>query len=419
MKNVFVPAGDRGIGSELLEQLRIYGITIRDVEGLAEVERLIDAMGDGILVADVQRLDRDPSFAEHLRRLKELRPTALRLIFYSDKDDFATRLTAVRAGGEAFFQLPADAYRLADKIDALFKERDSEPFRVLVVDDDAEQLEYDKAVLERAGMRVATASEAATVMGLLVEFKPDVILMDMYMPACTGAELAAIIRQNEATASLPIIFLSVERDLEKQLSAIGRGGDEFLEKPIRPEHLAASLTLRAERARAATFFMERDYLTGLINHTSLNDRLALEALRSKRMGTVFSFAKIDLDRFKDVNERYGHLTGDRVLRSAARVLTQRLRRTDVVGRFGGEEFGAILPGTDGRSAARLIDELRESFGRLAFSSEAGAFSVSFSSGIASYPDFVGPADLLDAADRALKRAKEGGRGRVALESSRG
>jgi diguanylate cyclase (GGDEF)-like protein len=418
MKNVFIPAGDKGLGAELLEQLRIYGITVREVEGVADVARLTTSIGSGIFLVDAERINREPAFVAETARLKESLGSALRVIFYSDRDDFDARLKTVRAGGEAFFQLPVDAYRLAEKIDALFNERESEPYRVLIVDDDPEQVAYNSMVLARAGMLTSTATDPSQVISLLVETKPDIILMDMYMPLCTGPELAGILRQNEAFAPIPIIFLSVEKDFEKQIGAIRKGGDEFLEKPIKPEHLVSSVALRAERMRAIRFYMERDYLTGLLNHTTLVERLSNEVLRARRSGAVISFAKIDLDRFAFVNESYGHLTGDRILRSLSRLLLERLRRTDIVGRYGGEEFGVILTGSDCRSAARLVDELRDSFSRLSFRFEESSFSLTLSAGISSYPDFVGTSDVIEAADRALRRAKEGGRNKVVVESSR-
>ena len=216
---------------------------------------------------------------------------------------------------------------------------------------------------------------------------------------------------------MPIIYLSVERDLEKQIAAIRQGGDEFLEKPIKPEHLVASVAMRAERTRAIRFYMERDPLTGLLNHTNLSERLNTEILRARRSGSELSFAMIDIDRFKEVNEGFGHFTGDRVLRSLGHLLFERLRRTDVVGRYGGEEFGVILPGADSRKAARLIDELRESFGRLRHRVEDREFTVSFSCGISTYPEFVSAAELCDAAVRALERAKREGRNQVLTEQA--
>jgi len=418
VKNVFIPSGDKGLGAELLAQLRIYGITVREVEGVDDVARLTASIGSGLFLVDAERLSREPAFVVELGRLKEALGAALRVIFYADKDDFESRLKTVRAGGEAFFQLPVDASRLAEKIDALFNERESEPFRVLIVDDDPEQVAYNSMVLARAGMLTTTATDPSQVISLLVETKPDIILMDMYMPSCTGPELACILRQNEAFAPIPIIFLSVEKDLEKQIGAIRKGGDEFLEKPIKPDHLVSSVALRAERMRAIRFYMERDYLTGLLNHTTLVERLSNEVLRARRSGAVISFAKIDIDRFAFVNESYGHLMGDRILRSISRLLLERLRRTDIVGRYGGEEFGVILTGSDCRSAARLLDDLRDSFSHLSFRFEESSFSLTLSAGIASYPDFVSPSDVIEAADRALRRAKDAGRDKVLVESSR-
>jgi diguanylate cyclase (GGDEF)-like protein len=418
MKNVFLPAGDKSIGSELLDQLRIFGITVREIEGVSDVARLTASIGAGLILVDSERIEREPAFVAEIGKLKETLGAALRVIYYADKDDFGARLKAIRAGGEAFFQLPVDAYRLAEKIDALFNEREAEPYRVLIVDDDPEQVAYNSTVLARAGMVTATTTDPAQVIPLLVETRPDIMLMDMYMPLCTGPELAGIVRQNEAFASIPIVFLSVEKDFEKQIVAIRRGGDEFLEKPIKPEHLVSSVAMRAERTRAIRFFMERDYLTGLLNHTTLTERLSNEVLRARRSGAVISFAKVDVDRFRDVNERYGHLTGDRILRTLSRLLAERLRRTDIIGRYGGEEFGVILPGADARCAARLIDELRDSFSRLCHRFEEASFSLTLSGGIASYPDFVSPADMIEAADRALRKAKECGKDRVIVESSR-
>ncbi|HTX74394.1 MAG TPA: diguanylate cyclase, partial [Rectinemataceae bacterium] len=328
------------------------------------------------------------------------------------------RLKAVRAGGEAFFQLPVDASRLVDKIDSLFSEREAPPYHVLIVDDDPEQVAYNAMILQRAGMITSVATEPERVIPLLIDAKPEIMLMDMYMPGCTGPELAALVRQNEAFAGMPIIYLSVERDLEKQIAAIRQGGDEFLEKPIKPDHLIASVALRAGRTRAIRYYMERDPLTGLLNHTNISERLGTEILRARRSGSVLSFAMIDLDRFKDVNEGFGHLTGDRVLRSLGRLLYERLRRTDVVGRYGGEEFAVILPGADGRRAARLIDELRDSFGRLRHRVEDRDFTATFSCGISTYPEFVSAAELGDAAERAVLRAKKEGRNRVVMELPR-
>ena len=416
MRNVFVPAGDCGIGMELIDHLRLFGISVHEFDSAETVRRLAKSLGGGLVVADSARIDREPGFIDELNRLRAEFGEDLRLLFFSERDDFQTRLKAVRAGGEAFYQLPVDSARLAEKIETLFKTEVAAPYHILIVDDDPEEVALNALILQRAGMITSVATDPSRIIQLLVEAKPDIILMDMYMPTCSGPELATLIRQNEAFAAIPIVFLSVERDLEKQIAAIMRGGDEFLEKPIKPEHLVASVEMRAERTRSLRFFMERDSLTGLLNHTNLAERLATEILRSRRMGGALSFAMIDLDLFKNVNDRFGHLAGDQVIRSLAGLLTERLRRTDAVGRYGGEEFGIILQGTDSRCAARIIGDLRESFSRLKHRSGSMDYSVTFSAGIASYPEYLSAAELVEAADKALYRAKDSGRNAVVIES---
>ncbi|WP_122560143.1 response regulator, partial [Pseudomonas viridiflava] len=106
-------------------------------------------------------------------------------------------------------------------------------------------------------------------MAELADFQPDLIILDMYMPACTGTELAKVIRHNDRYVSVPIIYLSAEDDLDKQLDAMSEGGDDFLTKPIKPRHLITTVRNRAARARNLKARMVRDSLTGLYNHTHI------------------------------------------------------------------------------------------------------------------------------------------------------
>jgi len=243
--------------------------------------------------------------------------------------------------------------------------------------------------------------------------------MDMYMPGCSGMELAAIIRQQEAFVSIPIVFLSVETDMDKQLAAIRRGGDDFLTKPIRPEHLIASITNRADRTRSMRYLMERDSLTGLLNHTNLKEQLNREVMRATRTGSKICFAMIDVDHFKNVNDHYGHMTGDRVLKGLARLLQERLRATDIIGRYGGEEYAVILLNTSLDNALQIMNEMRDKFSKLTQRAEGKEFTVTFSCGIAGYPEHETAGELNEAADKALYEAKETGRNRVVLARKSG
>jgi diguanylate cyclase (GGDEF)-like protein len=121
---------------------------------------------------------------------------------------------------------------------------------------------------------------------------------------------------------------------------------------------------------------------------------------------------LDLDHFKTVNDGYGHLMGDRVLRSLARLLESELRRTDTVGRYGGEEFGVIFFNTDAHDAAATMNRIRDLFSRITHQVADAEFSVSFSCGVASCPEYNTAVSLIAAADRALYAAKQSGRNRV-------
>jgi diguanylate cyclase (GGDEF)-like protein len=255
------------------------------------------------------------------------------------------------------------------------------------------------------------------LMTRLLQFKPDLILMDMYMPGCNGMELAHAIRQMNAYFSIPIVFLSSETDMEKQFHAMRMGGDEFLTKPIKPEHLVSTVAFRAERMKIIRAHMIRDSLTGLLNHSSALEHLELSVAQAQRHGGELCLAVVDLDHFKQVNDSHGHPAGDSVLIALAQLLVQRLRKADVVGRIGGEEFVAVMPECALETAVSLFDELRQSFQGVEFTAGKETFNVTFSCGIASLSQYGDSAQLHKAADEALYRAKNGGRNKVVGESA--
>jgi diguanylate cyclase (GGDEF)-like protein len=190
------------------------------------------------------------------------------------------------------------------------------------------------------------------------------------------------------------------------------GGDDFLVKPIRRDHLVSALCARLRRARDLRSLMERDSLTRVLNHTNIKQQLDLELARAKRHGLPLAYAMIDVDRFKQVNDAHGHRAGDRVLQALARLLQQRLRKSDIVGRYGGEEFAVVMPGATADAGARVVDEIRAAFAHVRHRTGAAGFTASFSAGVAAFPDRPDAVALHDAADRALYAAKAAGRNRV-------
>lgn len=336
----------------------------------------------------------------------------LTTVFLSGRDDFDARLHSVQAGGSAYFNKPVRATQLAATLDELTQHRRPEPFRILVIDDEPEVAAYHCMILEDAGMLTQQVVEPQRALEALETFGPDMVLMDIYMPGCSGSDLALMIRQMPDYFALPIVYVSSETDRRKQLVAMRIGADAFLAKPVEPDELVSAVSIRAERMRALRSLIARDSLTSLFNHTTTTQMLEGALALAHRRGSSLCFAMIDIDHFKLVNDRFGHPVGDQVIVALARVLQQQLRGSDIVGRYGGEEFAVILQDATLAQAMVLLDKLRQIFSRIVFHAGGEEFRCTFSAGVADCIGRVRAEILCDAADIALYEAKRLGRDRV-------
>ena len=409
-KLVFLGDDDELLLNKISLQLEYYGYEVRPFARASDLSGATAQSIPSAIVIDIMF----PDEMDGIEAAGEIRKSCpdVPVIFMSNRNDLETRIRAFQAGGGAYLLKPPDTAELIDMLDAQTGCSIPDPYRVLIVDDDRDLAEYYSLVLKQASIETKVVTEPLHLMDPLIEFKPDLILMDLYMPGCSGFELAGAIRQIKSYVSIPIVFLSAERDAGKQLAAMSKGGDDFLTKSIEPAHLISSVRTRAERMRIIRSFMNRDGLTGLLNHTKLKEQLDIMTSRAARMNSPLSFAMIDVDKFKAVNDTYGHPVGDKVLFSLSRLLQQRIRKTDIIGRYGGEEFAVIFMDANGPQAQKIMDGLREDFSRVKHYSDKGEFSVTFSCGVASFPDFRSARDLGVAADKALYEAKRGGRNRV-------
>ncbi len=411
---IFLVDDDREQASLLAEGIRHFGYEVRVFASPRGIETALARSRPDLVLMDII-FPEGPSYGlECVTAISDPQVWGIPLIFMSSRDDFEARLAAVRAGASDYFQKPADPIKLIERIDQLTAVNQPEPYRILVVEDDETLAEAYALALRGSGMTVEIVSEPREITRCLDEFDAELILMDLYLPRCSGLDLAKVIRQQEAYTSVPIVFLSTEGRLDRQMLAMSLGGDDFLTKPIRPDYLVASVFSRVQRARVLRSFMVKDSMTGALNHANILESLRSEVARASRSGGRFAFALIDIDLFKTVNDTYGHPTGDRVIKSLARLLQQRLRRTDVIGRYGGEEFALILPDTEATQAHEVVDALRGCFEAIRQSAGSQEFAVTFSAGVATYPQFENAGSITEAADKALYLAKNRGRNQVVL-----
>lgn len=399
---------DPAIGEELIGALAEHGYPARLC---ADLNHLAEALADGPAGAVITDLDgTDPAWLNRLRLV--MADQAPPVIALASDGGLPARLAAVRAQVQGYLTRPVDLVDLVTLLDRLLLHDVRQPYRVVLVDDDSAAAAFYATLLRAAGILVWEVGDPLTAAEVLAEAQPDVLILDMYMPECSGTDLAAALRQQPAHAGLPIVFLSSEQDGDRQLEAIARGGDDFLTKPIRPDRLIAAVIARAERWRQIRALVKQDPLTRLLNQTALRERLEAELSRARRMNHPVAFALIDVDHFKQVNDTHGHPEGDQVLRRLARLMRQRLRRYDAVGRYGGEEFGLILPEATLADACKVVEQLRDRFAALSHGPAEAPFTVTFSAGVAGLPGPGTSQDLINAADQAMYAAKRGGRNRV-------
>lgn len=407
---------DEDVGAELSKGLSQFGYEVSYYTIFVEAKVAILADPPDVLVVDIMLPGQVPADGtEAVTLLFAKLGYSLPTVFITAQTDFPARLAAAKAGGSAFLTKPVDIPALAGRIEMLQQERELAPYRVLIVDDDEALAEHYRLTLAAAGMLAEKVSQPEEALMAMQNLHPDILLIDLHMPECTGAQLARAIRYEEAWLGIPIVYLSAEDDLEQQIKALDSGGgDDFLTKPISDRKLVATVRTRAARARKVDELMSKDSLTGLLKHSSIKERIAQEVERAHRNGKAMSMAMVDMDHFKQVNDTWGHPMGDQVIKTLAHLLRQRLRRQDSIGRYGGEEFVVVLPECDAADAVQLLDDVRQRFGEVRFIHKGQSFAVTLSAGVATTEQFTDAQALLAASDAALYVAKHGGRNQVRL-----
>lgn len=403
---IFEPDGAEESAEAVVQQLNYTALRCQGIEGSRALFRKQDVVA--AIVSD--QISRPFEICAAI-------PANVPKIVIASDPSFGFRVAAARADVTGIIQRPIQQIELADWLKLFVAERTVAAALVLIVDDDPIMAEVHVSILCSAGMRVSVAGRPLDALAALEANPPDLILMDVQMPGVDGIELAKIVRQSRQHLAVPIAFLSAEQNVDRQLEARRFGGDIFIKKPVDPKNLISLVRLRADRSRVLRSMIERDSLTGLYNHGQFKERLIQEFNRSKRTRSPLSLAMIDIDHFKSVNDCFGHPVGDRVIRGVASLLTSRLRTTDVVGRYGGEEFGVLLLDTPADAATTVIDGLRRVLCEAPFDIGGRLLSVTFSAGIAAASNSQTYAQLIAAADRHLYDAKRAGRDQVVTENA--
>jgi diguanylate cyclase (GGDEF)-like protein len=292
--------------------------------------------------------------------------------------------------------------------------------KILVADDDAVSRRLLKVTLNKWGYDVVVADDGDKAWEVLQrEDAPQLAILDWVMPGMDGPEICREVRTLGGQRYVYLLLLTAKSEKEDLIKGMDAGADDFLTKPFDVQELRT-------RLRAGTRILElqetlraqatHDSLTGLWNRAATLDLLRRELNRGERQGTPVAVVMADIDHFKRINDKYGHLVGDVVLREVARRLSSSVRGYDVTGRFGGEEFLLVFPGCAVRNAVDRAEQLRTCVSREPVETPEGPISVTLSLGVAGSEAALAtdPDSSLRAADAALYRAKRSGRNRVEL-----
>jgi diguanylate cyclase (GGDEF)-like protein len=336
---------------------------------------------------------------------------ASQLIYLGAHPDIETIVSLMRSGIDLTIPQEEGSSMVLNCVLDLVQNYEPEKYRVLVVEDSRVAVALIQRTLAEHGIDSQAIRDPGTLLDELESYRPDLILMDMYMPRFNGVEATRVLRQMSAYTALPIVYLSGESDVGMQVEALRLGGDQFLNKPFNPVLLAAVVKTKIQRFRETQRSTRIDGLTGLLNHTAAKSQLKT-MVKTVVSPKVLTVVMIDIDHFKAVNDTYGHPVGDQVIRGLAWLLKGRLRSSDMIGRYGGEEFLIALPDVGLEQARVVIDRIREDFSSLPHAHPTGALFATFSAGIASAQELVSGEKLTEAADNALLEAKRGGRNRV-------
>jgi diguanylate cyclase (GGDEF)-like protein len=309
--------------------------------------------------------------------------------------------------------------------------------RILIVDDHEDNVELLRARLEAWGYRTVCAMDGPQALRAVHESKPDLVLLDVMMPEMDGIEVARRIKADASLPFIPIILQTALDSVESKIEGLDAGADDYITKPIHFSELQARVrsllrikALQDELARRERDLAEMndqllrisriDGLTGVANRRYLQERLDEMWGHATRLNEPVACVMCDIDKFKSVNDTHGHQAGDVVLRQFADILQREAREIDRVGRYGGEEFMVLLPGTVLDAAVTFAERVRTAVEAHTFEFDGGALRRTVSCGVAAWPHpRVDSCDaLIRAADDALYAAKEMGQNRVIRFDSR-
>jgi len=294
--------------------------------------------------------------------------------------------------------------------------------KILVVDDDAFSANLIDNCLRSAGFMSSYCCDPQKALETISTELPDLIVMDVVMPGIDGFDLCRRVRAHPAMQLTPIIFVTRRGDVDQRVAGLEAGGNDYIAKPFEPQELVARVRSHLQRLAALRDMAIRDGLTHCYNHKYFKIRLNQEIARSRRYSNDLTLALLDVDHFKEINDAHGHPAGDSVLSLLGSLVLASVRSTDVVARYGGDEFGLLFVEAGIKEANAITTRLLERIARhnqhaaqdQAASGRVPYIPVTVSVGVTGLQAEDTMESLIRRADSALYEVKNTGRNQVKI-----
>lgn len=398
------------LACELDQRLEQLEYELELLESAEELNEVLGALTPNLVIVDAQFKPSLESIGAVLRIARQRSSDPIRLLVLCDADTMDVRLAARRAGADALLFDPQTSDEVIARIEQILNPAEDERYRVLVVEDDRAQGLFAESILRNAGMEVEVVEDGLKVMEAMRRFQPDLVLMDLYMPNCDGAELTALIREHDEFVHTPIVFLSGESDKDKHFDALSAGGDEFLSKPIRPKYLIATVNNRIRRARAirqgsASVAQAEpfDSGTGLHFRAAMLERLEQALVESqpaeRRGGVLF----VGIDEVPALRQRLGLTTVEELLEDVALFIVAHMGAGASASRYGDACFLIFDPNSEPEQLRANAEQIRATIALHPFETPKEIVSLQVAVGVADLRQpFADAAAVLNAAEHASR-----------------
>jgi diguanylate cyclase (GGDEF)-like protein len=415
-KAVYLVGGDPQTNRAVRNRLARHRIAVRAFRAVDHLLASALPTGELVVVLDMQTLTEGEDPACLLRRLEARMGRGPDLICVVPCHDLGLRLQALRAGALAVRVAPVSPDDLASWLTESSGVGPLDPYRVLVVDDQPVAATFAARVLESAGMRARALAYPLLTLDVMEEFRPDLVLMDMHMPAVSGMELTGIIREHDDFFRVPVVFLSRELHPALQLEALRRGGDDFLTKPVDPSRLVALVQRRIQIARLRDnrrgTGAGRDPATGLYGRPAFLKQLTRALGDGATQGSSSGVLHIELDAPRAVIERIGPACRPTLIRQLGGLIEDCLAPEDTAARIGDCAFGVLARRVRRRDLNDLAQRLRVAIAGQTQVGGPGVTTVSIGVGLFR-PRADDALTMLSRAQKAMDRARSEGGDRVA------